>query len=87
MAKEIFVHVDLKGKTHFVGRLWIHTGKQGESASFEYSREWRKSSDSFALEPTLKLGEGLFTRPKEIPFRLHRRLGTGPVGPSLDETP
>ena len=64
MAKEIFVHVDLKGKTHFVGRLWIHTGKQGESASFEYSREWRKSPDSFALEPTLKLGEGSFHTPK-----------------------
>jgi serine/threonine-protein kinase HipA len=64
MAKEISVHVNLKGKTHFVGRLWIHTGKQGESASFEYSREWRKSPDSFALEPTLKLGEGSFHTPK-----------------------
>lgn len=61
--KEIYVHVDLKGKTHFVGRLWIHSGQKGESASFEYSRRWRESAISFSLEPTLKLGEGAFHTP------------------------
>lgn len=60
MAKEIFVHVDLNGKVCFVGRLWIHAGRQGESASFEYSRKWRQSAVSFSLEPTLKVGEGAF---------------------------
>jgi len=64
MAKEIFVHIDLQGKTRMIGRLWVHTGKQGESASFEYSREWRQYADSFALEPTLELGEGAFHTPK-----------------------
>ncbi len=63
-AKEIFVHVDLQGKTHFVGRLWVHAGKQGESASFEYTRSWRQSPLSFSLEPALKLGEGSFHTPK-----------------------
>lgn len=61
--KEIYVHVDLKGETHFVGRLWIHSGQKGESASFEYSRRWRESAISFSLEPTLKLGEGAFHTP------------------------
>lgn len=65
MAKEIFVYVDLQGKTHFVGRLWVHTGKQGERASFEYSREWRQSANSFALEPALELGKGTFHTSKE----------------------
>ncbi|MCP4628494.1 MAG: hypothetical protein GY850_34040 [bacterium] len=63
-AKEIFVYVDLQGKTHFVGRLWVHTSKQGESASFEYTRSWRQSPLSFSLEPALKLGEGSFHTPK-----------------------
>lgn len=61
--KEIYVHVDLKGEIHFVGRLWIHSGQKGEIASFEYSRRWRESSISFSLEPTLKLGEGAFHTP------------------------
>jgi len=55
--------VDLKGETYFVGRLWIHTGQKGESASFEYSHRWRQSAVSFSLEPTLKLGEGAFHTP------------------------
>lgn len=63
-AKEIFVHVDLKGKTHLIGRLWIHASGQGESASFEYSRGWRQSSVGFSLEPALKLGEGSFHTPR-----------------------
>jgi serine/threonine-protein kinase HipA len=63
-AKAIFVHVDLQGKTHFVGRCWVHTRKQGKSASFEYSRRWQKSPASFSLEPALKLGEGSFHTPK-----------------------
>lgn len=60
MAKEIFVHVDLQGETHFVGRLWVHMGKTDESVSFEYSRRWRQSPSRFSLEPTLALGEGTF---------------------------
>ncbi len=63
-AKEIFVHVDLQDKTHFVGRLWAHTGKQSESASFEYDRNWREAPVRFSLEPALKLGEGSFHTPK-----------------------
>jgi serine/threonine-protein kinase HipA len=60
MPKEILVHVDLQGEIHFVGRLWIHVGSTGESASFEYAREWRRSSVRFSLEPALALGEGAF---------------------------
>ncbi len=60
MAKKIYVHVDLRGEVHFVGRLWIHRSGSGESASFEYSRQWRASPVRFSLEPALTLGEGSF---------------------------
>lgn len=60
MAKEIFVHVDLQGTTHRVGTLWVHTGKNGESGSYEYAREWRESPSSFSLEPALAVGEGAY---------------------------
>ncbi len=63
-AKEIFVHIDLQGNTHVVGRLWIHASKQGESASFEYARSWRQSHSSFSLEPALQLGKGSFHTPR-----------------------
>jgi serine/threonine-protein kinase HipA len=60
MPREIFVHADLCGKVHFVGRLWIHGGSAGESASFEYSRTWRNSPIRFSLEPALALDQGAF---------------------------
>ncbi len=66
MSKKILVHIDLKGKTHFVGRLWIHAGKGRESASFEYSSEWRSSPARFSLEPALEVGEGSFHTEKAL---------------------
>ena len=66
MSKEIFVHIDLKGKPFFVGRLWVHTAKGRESASFEYSSEWRSSPIRFSLEPALAVGEGSFYTDKAL---------------------
>lgn len=60
MSKEIFVYADITGEAHLVGTLWVHTSHSGESASFEYAREWRTSPISFSLEPALMLGEGAF---------------------------
>ena len=66
MSKEIFVHIDLKGKPFFVGRLWVHNAKGRESASFEYSSEWRSSPVRFSLEPALAVGEGSFHTDKAL---------------------
>ena len=66
MEKELFVHINLSGKTHFVGRLWIHERKGVERASFEYSRTWRESALRFSLEPALSLGEGRFHTDKAL---------------------
>ncbi|SKA70062.1 type II toxin-antitoxin system HipA family toxin [Desulfobaculum bizertense] len=77
MSKELYVHVDLNGKAHFVGRLWIHAGQHNESASFEYSKEWLSSPARFSLEPSLKLREGTF----------HTSLGKPLFGAFGDTTP
>jgi len=66
MSREIFVHIDLKGKAHFVGRLWLHMSKGRERASFEYSSEWRSSPVHFSLEPALEIGEGTFHTEKAL---------------------
>jgi serine/threonine-protein kinase HipA len=66
MSREIFVHIDLKGEAHFVGRLWLHRSKGRERASFEYSSEWRSSPVHFSLEPALEIGEGSFHTDKAL---------------------
>ncbi len=40
MDREIFVHVDLDGVPHVVGRLWARLRKNKESATFEYDPQW-----------------------------------------------
>ncbi len=44
------VHVDWKGQTHFVGRLFA--AERGASVSFEYAPEWLERDDAFAIDPT-----------------------------------
>lgn len=56
--KETFVYVDFAGGTHLVGRLWSHTRRDRESATFEYSRSWLADKNRFSLEPALHLSPG-----------------------------
>lgn len=56
MDQEIFVHIDLHGTSHLVGRLWSRVRKGREGASFEYDPTWLKHPERFALEPALSLG-------------------------------
>lgn len=44
------VHMDWAGETHFVGRL--HTAERSPAVSFEYSAEWLRRADAFAIDPT-----------------------------------
>lgn len=55
MNREVEVHVDLDGQTHFVGRLWSHVRKGREGASFAYDATWLASPLRFLLEPALTL--------------------------------
>jgi serine/threonine-protein kinase HipA len=60
MSKEIFVHIALGENNIFIGRLWFHSKRGKNSASFEYDRSWLTHPERFALEPALKLTEGVF---------------------------
>ncbi len=60
MYKSIFVHIDLRGVTQLVGRLWVRERNGVESASFEYDRAWLGHPEKFALEPSLNLDQGSF---------------------------
>lgn len=60
MSREIFVHIALGENNIFIGRLWLHSRKGKESASFEYDKSWLSHPERFALEPALKLTEGVF---------------------------
>lgn len=63
MEKEVFVYIDLNSTTHFVGCLWSRARRGHESASFEYSHEWLKNNNRFALEPALTLTQGAHHTP------------------------
>jgi serine/threonine-protein kinase HipA len=68
MDREVFVHVDLQGAPHLVGRLWARIRKDRESATFEYDKGWLAHSERFSLEPALKLGPGPFHTPSHKPL-------------------
>ena len=63
MAREILVHIDLRGVAVPVGRLWTRERNGRESASFEYDASWLQHPERFALEPALTLGPGPFHTP------------------------
>jgi serine/threonine-protein kinase HipA len=68
MEKEVLVYVDLQGIPHLVGRLWMRTRKDRESATFEYDKNWLAHPNRFSLEPALKLGPGPFHTPSDQPL-------------------
>jgi serine/threonine-protein kinase HipA len=68
MEKSVLSYVDLDGKPHLVGRMWAHTGKGKESATFEYDEDWLKNPVRFSLEPALQLGPGPFHTADDLPM-------------------
>jgi serine/threonine-protein kinase HipA len=68
MDRGTLVYVDLDGRPHFVGRLWVHVRKNKESASFEYDKTWLENPVRFSLEPALQVGPGAFHTPYDTPM-------------------
>lgn len=60
MERETWVHADLDGQPHPVGRLYSRVRRGRETASFEYDAAWLEHVERFALEPALQLGPGPF---------------------------
>jgi serine/threonine-protein kinase HipA len=76
-APEAWVHVDLRGTTRRVGRLWVTASRGRESATFEYEPEWLRSDECFAVDPALQLFPGPF----------HTRAGQALFGALGDSAP
>lgn len=55
-----FIHIDLGGRTRIVGRLWIRSERNKESASFEFDDSWISDPVHFALGPALPATAGAF---------------------------
>lgn len=62
----VYVHADLDGETHLVGRLYAHNSKGKETASFEYEAEWLANKLRYSLEPALNLGARQFYTPRSL---------------------
>lgn len=77
-APSAFVYVDLDGKAHLVGRLWVRASKGRETATFEYDDEWLASPRRFSLQPAaMPVGPGPF----------HTAVGQSLFGPIGDSEP
>jgi len=76
-APEAQVHVDLRGTTRRVGRLWITASRGHESATFDYDPEWLRADERFAVGPALQLFPGPF----------HTRTGQALFGAIGDSAP
>lgn len=55
--RTVFVHADLDGVTHVVGRLHARFRKGRQTASFAYEPSWLDSPSRYPLEPALDLVE------------------------------
>jgi serine/threonine-protein kinase HipA len=71
------VEIELGGRMHRVGRLWVTASRGQESATFEYDESWLANSERFALEPALALYPGPF----------HTRVGQPLFGALGDSAP
>jgi serine/threonine-protein kinase HipA len=59
-----YVHVDLDGTSHRMGRLWVRVSRERETATFEYDPAWLVSPLRFSLQPaTMPAGPGPFHTP------------------------
>jgi serine/threonine-protein kinase HipA len=54
------VDIELGGRMHRVGRLWVTASRGHESATFEYDDSWLENPERFTLEPALELYPGPF---------------------------
>ena len=59
-SRQIYVSIVLGDECLLAGTLWCHNRKGRESATFEYASSWVAQPERFALEPALKLSEGVF---------------------------
>lgn len=57
---DVEVALELGGRTRRIGRLRRHSGRGGESTTFEYDGDWLRDENRFSIEPAIALGSGPF---------------------------
>ena len=57
---DIEVHLSADGGTKRIGSLFRQAGRGRESVTFAYHQDWLADARRFSLEPSLKVGDGLF---------------------------
>ena len=55
---EVEVFLDREGSCRLIGRLYRQAGRGRETVSFRYDLDWIDAKDSFAIDPSLKIGRG-----------------------------
>ena len=60
MDRRVWVHLGHGAFDGPVGQLWLRTRRGRESASFQYTAEWLRHPQWFALDPALELRAGPF---------------------------
>ena len=60
MERALDVHIDWRGETTPVGRLWARSRGNKQTSSFEYFQTWRAHPRGFALDPQMPLTAGTF---------------------------
>ena len=60
MSGPIETYVDLYGDVRRVGTLYRLPAKDRETISFDYHQDWLEFDGRFAIEPSLRVGEGRF---------------------------
>ncbi len=61
MHDEVLVDIELRGENAHVGTLHREPRRGYEAVGFEYAESWLERSDSFSLEPALRLAPGTYS--------------------------
>jgi serine/threonine-protein kinase HipA len=60
---EIEVYIDWQGSCRLIGRLYRKSGRGRETVSFQYDEGWIVAPDHFSVDPSLRVGRGVFVPP------------------------
>jgi serine/threonine-protein kinase HipA len=57
---EIEVYIDWQGSCRLIGRIYRQSGRGRETVSFQYDEGWIVAPDHFSVDPSLRVGRGVF---------------------------
>ena len=78
---DVASYVDLDGRTHLVGFLWIASERGGSpTATFRYAESWLEHPSRFAIDPLLEITSSVWLRNTPgIPVIFQAATRRGPI--------